>query len=261
MSYQQLLSPSSPTTGSRDSQRRPQPQAALPLGLRSHYPGLLAGPPKVVSVLDLKQARVKKLYDFAGSTGLINGVPTTAGSFTFTVQVKDETRATDTETFTIEIVPPEAPTITTEALSSGTVGEFYWQLPRLPSTQSAGTWCVGLPGDHAVFGRDYVPAWLGPPARVGDRPAEGVRRPRGPASRPEPGQVGGARRRRTMRGICSGPRTASCPWAARSAAAARLWCKAGQGVSHQTGQESRSTGQRAGVASWASPPSTKGDKA
>ena len=45
-----------------------------------------------------------KLFDFAGSTGLINGVPTTAGSFTFTVRVKDETRATDTETFTIEIL-------------------------------------------------------------------------------------------------------------------------------------------------------------
>ena len=66
-----------------------------------------------------------KLFDFAGSSGLINGVPTIAGTFTFTVQVKDETRATDTETFTIEILPPEAPTITTEALSNGTVGEFY----------------------------------------------------------------------------------------------------------------------------------------
>jgi hypothetical protein len=66
-----------------------------------------------------------KLFGFAGSTGLINGVPKTAGSFTFTVRVKDETRATDTETFTIEILPPEAPTITTEALSGGTVGEFY----------------------------------------------------------------------------------------------------------------------------------------
>lgn len=66
-----------------------------------------------------------KLFDFAGSSGLINGVPKTAGTYTFTVQVKDETRATDTETFTIEILPPEAPTITTEALSSGTVGEFY----------------------------------------------------------------------------------------------------------------------------------------
>lgn len=66
-----------------------------------------------------------RLFDFAGSSGLINGVPKTAGTYTFTVQVKDETRATDTETFTIEILPPEAPTITTEALSSGTVGEFY----------------------------------------------------------------------------------------------------------------------------------------
>jgi Putative Ig domain len=66
-----------------------------------------------------------KLFDFAGSSGLINGVPTTAGTFTFTVQVKDETRAIDTETFTIEILPPEAPIITTVALSGGTVGEFY----------------------------------------------------------------------------------------------------------------------------------------
>jgi hypothetical protein len=66
-----------------------------------------------------------KLFEFAGSTGLIFGVPKTAGTFTFTVQVRDETKATDTETFTIEILPAEAPTITTEALSGGTVGEFY----------------------------------------------------------------------------------------------------------------------------------------
>jgi len=66
-----------------------------------------------------------KVLDFATATGLINGVPKTAGSFTFTLQVKDETRATDTETFTVEIVAAEAPRITTEALSDGTAGEFY----------------------------------------------------------------------------------------------------------------------------------------
>ncbi len=66
-----------------------------------------------------------KLFDFAGSTGLVNGIPTTAGTFTFTVQVKDTTRATDTETFTIEVLPPEPPSITTVTLSDGTVGEFY----------------------------------------------------------------------------------------------------------------------------------------
>ena len=76
-------------------------------------------------VVDGRLPKGTKLFDFAGSTGLINGVPTTAGTFTFTIQVKDETSATGTETFTIEIVPPEAPTITTEALSSGTVGDFY----------------------------------------------------------------------------------------------------------------------------------------
>jgi hypothetical protein len=76
-------------------------------------------------VVDGRLPQGTKLFDFAGSTGLINGVPTTAGSFTFTVRVKDETRATDTETFTIQILPPEAPTITTVALSGGTVGEFY----------------------------------------------------------------------------------------------------------------------------------------
>ena len=76
-------------------------------------------------VVDGRLPRGTKLFDFAGSTGLVNGVPTTAGSFTFTVEVKDETRATDTETFTVEIVPAETPIITTEALGSGTVGEFY----------------------------------------------------------------------------------------------------------------------------------------
>ena len=76
-------------------------------------------------VVDGRVPTGTKLFDFAGSTGLINGVPKTAGTFTFTVQVRGDTRATDTETFTIEIFPSEAPTITTEALSSGTVGEFY----------------------------------------------------------------------------------------------------------------------------------------
>jgi hypothetical protein len=76
-------------------------------------------------VVDGRLPTGTKLFDFAGSSGLVNGVPKTAGTFTFTVQVKDETRATDTETFTVEILPPEEPTITTVALSDGTVGEFY----------------------------------------------------------------------------------------------------------------------------------------
>jgi Putative Ig domain len=102
-----------PTTAEPSSPTRGRETLDAALNFKRRYvwvsgriSGILAGPPKVVSVMDLKQARGKKLYDFAGSTGLINGVPTTAGSFTFTVQVKDETRATYTETFTIEILPP-----------------------------------------------------------------------------------------------------------------------------------------------------------
>src|SRR5918995_65524 len=60
-------------------------------------------------VVDGKLPSGTKLFDFAGGTGLINGIPTTAGTFTFTVQVKDTTRATDTETFTIDVLPPEPP--------------------------------------------------------------------------------------------------------------------------------------------------------
>ncbi|HEY9377608.1 MAG TPA: Ig domain-containing protein [Jiangellaceae bacterium] len=66
-----------------------------------------------------------KLFDFAGSTGLIFGTPRTEGTFTFTIQVKDEIRATDTETFSITIQPPQPLVVTTETLSNGTVGEFY----------------------------------------------------------------------------------------------------------------------------------------
>jgi hypothetical protein len=66
-----------------------------------------------------------KLFDFASSTGLIFGTPKTEGTFTFTIQVKDETRATDTETFSITIEPPPPLVVTTEILSNGTVGEFY----------------------------------------------------------------------------------------------------------------------------------------
>jgi hypothetical protein len=66
-----------------------------------------------------------KLFNFASSTGLIFGTPKTEGTYTFTIQVKDETRATDTETFSITIQPPPPLVVTTETLSNGTVGEFY----------------------------------------------------------------------------------------------------------------------------------------
>jgi hypothetical protein len=66
-----------------------------------------------------------KLSTFAGSTGLIFGTPTTEGTFTFTIRVKDDTRATDTETFSITIQAPPPLVVTTVTLSTGTVGDFY----------------------------------------------------------------------------------------------------------------------------------------
>ncbi len=80
-----------PTTAEPSSPTRGRETLNAALNLKRRYlcvsgriiRDFLAGPPKVVSVMDLKQARGKKVFDFAGSTGLINGVPTTAGSFTF----------------------------------------------------------------------------------------------------------------------------------------------------------------------------------
>jgi hypothetical protein len=48
--------------------------------------------PPSFKVIDGRLPPGTKLFDFAGSSGLINGDPKTAGSFTFTVQVKAETR-------------------------------------------------------------------------------------------------------------------------------------------------------------------------
>jgi hypothetical protein len=60
------------------------------------------------------------------ATGVISGVPTTAGSFSFTVQVQDATGKTATAAASIAITAPiSAPVLTTTALPNGTVGVPY----------------------------------------------------------------------------------------------------------------------------------------
>jgi hypothetical protein len=61
------------------------------------------------------------------SSGGITGEPTTEGVFAFTIQVRDATGTKDTESFSITINPPRPLVITnqSDALSPGTVGEFY----------------------------------------------------------------------------------------------------------------------------------------
>ena len=68
-----------------------------------------------------------RLFTQGVSSGGITGLPTTAGVFTFTLQVRDATGTRDTEVFTITIEPPLPLVITNvgDARSPGTVGEFY----------------------------------------------------------------------------------------------------------------------------------------
>ena len=58
-------------------------------------------------------------------SGFVTGRPTTVGSFTFTVRVRDQVGATDTETFTINVEPARPITVTTQGFTNGRVGEFY----------------------------------------------------------------------------------------------------------------------------------------
>jgi hypothetical protein len=58
-------------------------------------------------------------------SGGVTGRPTTAGTFTFTVRVRDQTGASDTETFTIVVEPARPITMTTQGFQPGTVGQFY----------------------------------------------------------------------------------------------------------------------------------------
>jgi len=59
------------------------------------------------------------------SSGYVTGKPTTVGTFTFTVRVRDETGASDTETTTINVEPARPITVTTQGFLPGRVGEFY----------------------------------------------------------------------------------------------------------------------------------------
>ena len=84
-----------------------------------------------------------KLSTFASSAGLIFGTPEAKGTFTFTIQVMDEMRATDTETFSITIQPPPPLVITTETLSDGTVGGLLLPRQHVRQRRSPGLHLVG----------------------------------------------------------------------------------------------------------------------
>jgi hypothetical protein len=67
------------------------------------------------------------LFTQGVGSGGITGTPTTEGLFAFTIEVQDQTGARDIESFSIRINPPRPLVITnqSDALSPGTVGQFY----------------------------------------------------------------------------------------------------------------------------------------
>lgn len=67
------------------------------------------------------------LFTQGVSSAGVTGEPTTEGLVTFTLQVRDATGTSDTESYAINVVPPEPLVITNQSdeLSAGTVGEPY----------------------------------------------------------------------------------------------------------------------------------------
>ncbi len=75
------------------------------------------------------------------ATGAISGTPTSAGSSTFTIQVKDSSNTTATQPLTITIAPA-ALTITTTSLPNGTVGTAYSQTLAASGGTGGYAWSV-----------------------------------------------------------------------------------------------------------------------
>ena len=64
----------------------------------------------------------------SASSGILSGNPGAVGNTTFTLSVSDGIGATATQSLSLLVNSPAAPTFTTGALSSGTVGSYYAQV-------------------------------------------------------------------------------------------------------------------------------------
>ncbi len=74
-------------------------------------------------------------------TGDITGTPTTAGTGSFTAQVKDSSGTTATKPLSIAIAPASL-TVTTASLPGGTIGTAYQQTLAASGGSSGNTWSV-----------------------------------------------------------------------------------------------------------------------
>jgi len=76
-----------------------------------------------------------------GSSGLLVGTPAAAGSYTFTIQVTDQSTTTAQATFTIA-VSPQPLSIVTNSLPGGAVGTAYSQTVQSTGGTGAIAWSV-----------------------------------------------------------------------------------------------------------------------
>jgi hypothetical protein len=86
----------------------------------------------------------------AASTGVITGMPTTIGTSSFTVKVKDANNASSTKTLSISVYA--YPAITTEVLPTGAVGSFYSQTVPVTGGKPPYSWALtgNLPNGLAL---------------------------------------------------------------------------------------------------------------
>jgi hypothetical protein len=124
--------------------------ASVPAGtVGSSYDfGLLASNSNPPLTWSVSSGSLPPGIQLATSSGILSGTPTSAGSYTFTVQVSDSTSATAQATFTL-VVSPQPLTIVTTSLPAGAIGTAYSQTVQSSGGTGAITWSISagaLPG-------------------------------------------------------------------------------------------------------------------
>ncbi|BCA53583.1 hypothetical protein W02_07230 [Nitrospira sp. KM1] len=103
------------------------------------------------------------------ATGTISGIPTAAGTSNFTLRVADGAGQTDAQPYSLTIIPPSPPTITTTSpLPGATVGQAYSQTLQAAGGNGTLTWSLAsgsLPANLSLNGAGTI---AGTPTNAGN---------------------------------------------------------------------------------------------